>query len=111
MSCFENSSTTKSYETRLLCASRHRFSGSLECCVVLLQVGGAVALLGRRGLTHCPKRKLSLSALSKYSTASMDAFLQMPSYCIAPDWQFVLGLANFAQRHFAMKQKMLGSRR
>jgi len=58
-----------------------------------------------------PKRKLLMSALSRYSTASMDAFLQMPSYCIAPDWQFVLGLANFAQRHFAMKQKMLGSRR
>ncbi|MBS3018732.1 hypothetical protein DJFAAGMI_01465 [Comamonas sp. PE63] len=58
-----------------------------------------------------PKCKLCLSVLSRYSTASMDAFLQMPSYCIAPDWQFVSGLANFAQRRFAMKQKMLGSRR
>ena len=56
-----------------------------------------------------PKRKLSLSALSRYSTALMDAFLQMPRYCIAPDWQFVSGLANFAQRRFATKQKMLGS--
>lgn len=58
-----------------------------------------------------PKRKLCLSVLSRYSTASMDAFLQIPSYCIAPDWRFVSGLANFAQRRFAMKQKMLGSRR
>lgn len=58
-----------------------------------------------------PKRKLSLSAHSRYSTASMDDFLQMPSYCIVPDWQFVSGLANFAQRRFEMKQKMLGSRR
>jgi hypothetical protein len=41
----------------------------------------------------------------------MDDFLQMPSYCIVPDWQFVSGLANSAQRRFAMKQKMLGSRR
>jgi hypothetical protein len=56
-----------------------------------------------------PKRKLSLSALSRYSTALMDAFWQMPRYCIAPDWQFVSGLANFAQRRFATKQKMLGS--